>query len=145
MKGRAAALELHEILWEPDVELTETASGSAWKRPRLTVQMVLRYRGREYRIDDEHPSISLGRDARAEIVLYDKLASRNHCRIEKTRDKFVFFDFISNGSYVRVGHDEEQVVRRESVVLRDAGSICFGRPRRDDPAAAVQYEVIVRG
>ncbi len=145
VKGRAAPLELHEILWEPDVELTETASGSAWKRPQLTVQMILRYRGREYRIDDDHPAISLGRDARADIPLHDKLASRNHCRIEKTRDKFTFFDFSSNGSYVRAGNGEEHLIRRESTVLLDTGTICFGRPLRDDPGAAVRYEVIVRG
>jgi class 3 adenylate cyclase len=145
VKGRAAPLELHEILWEPDVELTEMASGSAWKRPQLVLQMVLRYRGREYRVDDEHPAISLGRDARADIPLHDKLASRNHCRVEKSRDKFTFFDFSSNGSYVRAGGGEEQVVRRESIVLRDAGTISFGRPLQDDPAAAVHYEVIVRG
>ena len=145
VKGRAAPLELFEILWEPDVELTETVSGSAWKRPQLKVQMLLRYQGREYRVDDEHPAISLGRDARADIPLRDKLASRNHCRIEKTRDKFTFFDFSSNGSYVRNAGAEEVLVRRESVVLQDSGTICFGRSEQEDPASAVRFEVMVRG
>jgi class 3 adenylate cyclase len=145
VKGRTAALELFEILWEPDVELTEMASGSAWIRPPLKVYMMLSYQGREYRVDDDHPTLSLGRDVRADIPLQDKLASRNHCRIEKTRDKFTFFDFSSNGSYVRMGDGDELLVRRESILLRDNGAICFGRPVGEEPDAAVRFEVMVKG
>ncbi|MPZ43791.1 MAG: FHA domain-containing protein [Betaproteobacteria bacterium] len=107
--------------------------------------MMLSYQGREYRVDDDHPTLSLGRDVRADIALQDKLASRNHCRIEKTRDKFTFFDFSSNGSYVRIGEGEELLVRRESIALRDSGAICFGRPVDEEPAAAVRFEVVVKG
>ncbi|MCC6534185.1 MAG: adenylate/guanylate cyclase domain-containing protein [Burkholderiales bacterium] len=144
VKGRAAPLELFEVLWEPDVELTEVVTGASWKRPQLKVSMRLAYRGREYRVDDQHPAISLGRDARAEIPLFDKLASRNHCRVEKTRNKFTFLDFSSNGTYVKMEGREEILVRRESVVLQDSGTISFGRPVASDPESAVSFEVIVK-
>jgi class 3 adenylate cyclase len=143
VKGRVAPLELHEVLWEPDVELTEMA-GDSRLRPQLRTEMVLLYRGREYRLDDEHPAISLGRDARADIVLLDKLASRNHCRVEKARDKFTFLDFSSNGSYVQTAGQEEVLVRRDEIVLQDRGTISFGRPEQSDPEAAVSFEVLIR-
>lgn len=144
VKGRAAPLELHEVLWEPDVELTEMVSGGPRQRAQLRTEMVLRYRGHEYRIDGEHLAISLGRDVRADIPLQDKLASRNHCRVEKTRDKFTFLDFSSNGTFVQITGRPEALVRRESIVLQDSGTISFGRPVQADPEAAVVFEVLVK-
>ena len=144
VKGRVAPLELYEVLWEPDVELTEMASGASRQRQQLRTEMTLRYLGREYQLNDDHPAISLGRDARADIVLNDKLASRNHCRVEKIRDKFTFRDFSSNGSFVQNAGREEVLVRRESAVLQDRGTISFGRPVQSDPEAAVVFEVLVK-
>ena len=144
VRGRTAPVELFEVLWEPDVELTADSGRRAWARPSLKIAMVLRYRGREYRVDELHPTISLGRDIRADIVLDDKHASRNHCRIGKTRDRFTFLDFSSNGSYVKTAGHEEVPVRRESIVLQDSGTISFGRPVEIKPDAAVAFEIQVR-
>ena len=144
VKGRHAPLELYEVLWEPDVELTEMAGSGSRPRPQLRTEMMLRYLGHEYRLSDEHPAISLGRDARADIVLNDKLASRNHCRVEKVREKFIFRDFSSNGSFVQSAGEEEVLVRRESAVLEDRGTISFGRPVQAEPDAAVIFEVLVK-
>ena len=143
VKGRVAPLELYELLWEPDVELTEVAN-AARKRNELRTEMTLCYLGHEYHLNDDRPAISLGRDARADIVLHDKLASRNHCRIEKVRDKFTFRDFSSNGSFVQCAGREEILVRRESAELQDRGTISFGRPVQSDPQAAVVFEVLVK-
>ena len=143
VKGRIAPLELYEVLWEPDVEVTEVASARR-QRSALQTEMCLRYLGREYRVNDDHPAISLGRDARADIVVNDKLASRNHCRVEKVRDRFTFLDFSSNGSFVQTGGRQEVLVRRESTELQDRGTISFGRPVQADPEAAVTFEVLVK-
>jgi len=144
VKGRAALLDLFEVLWEPDVELTEMVRAPTREAPPLQTEMVLRYHGREYRLTDQHPAVSLGRDARADIAVDDKLASRNHCRVEKSRDKFTFLDFSSNGSFVQIAGQEEILVRRESVVLQDRGTISFGRPVKTEPEAAVSFEVVAK-
>ncbi|MCC7284539.1 MAG: adenylate/guanylate cyclase domain-containing protein [Acetobacteraceae bacterium] len=140
VKGRAAPLELFEVLWESDEEVTALASDQLRSAPRKAV-MMLRYRGHQYELSDANGAVTLGRDARSDMVIIDKLVSRNHSRIEKSRDKFTYVDFSSNGSYVRMLGQQEMLVRRDSIVLQDRGTISFGRPVSEEPAAAVYFEI----
>lgn len=140
VKGKTVPLELFEVLWEPDEEVTALASEKMRIATRKAI-MMLRYRGQQYELGDAGAGVTLGRDARSDIIIVDKLVSRNHSRIEKARDKFTYVDFSSNGSYVRMLGQQEVLVRRDSILLQDRGTISFGRPVNDDPAAAVYFEV----
>jgi adenylate cyclase len=143
LKGRVTPLELYEVIWEPDEELTALGSRSPSQTLRHEI-LLLSYRGKQYPLRDASAAIVLGRDARADIVIFDMLASRTHGRIEMTRDRFVYTDFSSNGSFVQLPGQDEVMVRRDSITLRDSGTISFGRPARDDLEAAVHFETALK-
>ena len=45
---------------------------------------------------------TFGRDAANDMVIADKMASRQHARIERRRDKFVLIDHSTNGTYCTI-------------------------------------------
>ena len=65
-------------------------------------------------------------------MIGDRLASRQHARIERRRDKFVLVDQSSNGTFVTVDGEPEIQLRREEMILRGRGRISFGHGH--DPA-----------
>ena len=72
VKGKAEPLQLHELLWEPDAELTEMVSHSRVVQATVAT-MVITYLGRTYVLDDAHSALSLGRDGTSDIVSHDRL------------------------------------------------------------------------
>jgi hypothetical protein len=52
-------------------------------------------------------------------------------RIERRRDKFVLIDQSSNGTYVTVEGEPEIHLRREELILRGRGHVCFGHGWKD--------------
>src|SRR5947199_214490 len=81
---------------------------------------------REIELTESQGALTLGRDLQCDMVIGDRMASRMHARIERRRDKFVLVDQSSNGTYVTVDGEKEILVRREELVLRGRGQICFG-------------------
>lgn len=140
VKGKAAPLELHELLWESDAELTEMVSVRTVVR-EAPVGMSLEYQGRHYVVNNASQLVTLGRDLASSIVTTDKLASRNHARVAKEKDRFTFTDFSSNGTYIQLAGQDEVFVRRDSMILTGSGTISFGRPCREDKAAAISFEI----
>jgi len=61
-----------------------------------------------------------------DVVVSDRMASRMHARIERRRDKFVLIDQSSNGTYVTVAGEPEIHLKREEIILRGRGHVCFG-------------------
>ena len=71
----------------------------------------------------------VGRDATADLVVPDRMASRTHCVIERRQDKFVLTDRSANGTFLSIDGDREIVLRREESLLRSHGYIALGQPR----------------
>ncbi len=97
------------------------------------------HQGREFFINTERPSVVIGRDEQADIVIEDRRASRIHARIERRRDKFVFIDQSSNGSYVTIKGEKEIQLRREEFVLHGNGRISLGHSYDKDPSEVVEF------
>src|SRR5258707_5658254 len=87
------------------------------------------YRGRVVILSPERRSIVIGRDATADLVVPDRMASRTHCEIEQRQDKFVLADRSANGTYLSIDGDREIVLRREEAMLRGHGFITLGQSR----------------
>ena len=73
-----------------------------------------------------HTGIVLGRDLACELVVAGHMASRQHARIERRRDKFFLVDQSTNGTFVAFANAPEVVLRREELMLRGSGRIGFG-------------------
>jgi hypothetical protein len=104
--------------------------------------LCVRYRGQAFLLDDKTPFLTLGRDPDCQLVIVDRKASREHGRIEKHQDHYVFIDSSTNGTYVTVGSNPEMMVRRRSVELEGDGRLCFGASGSDPNADFAEYEYL---
>ena len=89
----------------------------------------LKYRGKRIELRREKEIFSIGRDEGCNLVVHDEQASRQHCTIERRKDKFVLKDVSTNGTYVTIDGDKEMELDREELMLSRRGWITFGQPR----------------
>jgi adenylate cyclase len=136
VKGKQDAVTICEFLWQDSGDLTQFGTGTDHGR---IARLMLRYEGREWRFEGPG-ELTLGRDGGCDVVLTDRKASRQHARVERRRDKFVLGDHSSNGTWVRfVGETDAVILRREELMLRASGVICFGHVLAEGEGAPVEF------
>jgi class 3 adenylate cyclase len=128
VKGKVEEIQVYELIWQQSEDMTTLASTKSIFRPKKT-QLRLIVQGAEMILSPEKPAVALGRDATADVVIRERMASRSHGKIERRLDKFILSDHSANGTYVTVEGDREIVLRREEFTLRGHGWIAFGQPR----------------
>jgi class 3 adenylate cyclase len=127
VKGKEQEVDICEVLWTDTEDATQLVAQRA--TTDLGRQLRIVYHGRTTVVDDEHRTVTLGRDAAADLVVLDRMASRTHCEIERRGSKFVITDRSANGTYVTIDGDSELVLRREEAILRHHGVIALGHSR----------------
>jgi len=137
VKGKGDDVEVCEIFWQGDDELTTMGSSTA--SPLSLAVLRLKYGALEMVLDKPNVSIVLGRDVGCNIAVADRMASRHHARIERRRDKFYIVDQSTNGTYVVFAGEAEIALRREEVMLRGAGRIAFGRSVTQGDEGTVEF------
>ena len=78
------------------------------------------------RLDISSKAVILCRTQKADIVINDQMASREHARIECRRDKLVLTDQSTNGTYVETEYGIVYL-HRDETTLTGRGKISFGR------------------
>ena len=128
VKGKNDDIAICELTWKASADATAMMPSLS---PAVGGPAVLRlhYRNREILLDDTRASITLGRDQGADLVVPERMASREHGRIEHRAGKFVLVDHSANGTFVTMRGDRELVLRREECVLHGRGVIALGQPR----------------
>lgn len=137
VKGKADEIEVREVIWRETDDMTMLVGHTLPKPDGHSLRLVSN--GRNFVVDVMHPALTIGRDEGADIQVQDRSASRMHARIELRRDKFVFVDLSSNGSYILVKGETEVRLRREEFILRESGSISLGHPCNSDPAEVIEF------
>jgi adenylate cyclase len=133
VKGKAESVALCEFVWRQSPDVTDMAGSTM----DLTIgRMWLKHRGVE--VTGWDSVVRIGRDKECEVVVSSDNASRQHCTIERRRDKFVLRDHSTNGTYVAVDGEAEMVLHREDYILRGHGWIACGEPRAQS-ADAIEY------
>lgn len=140
VKGKSDDIEVREVIWQETEEMTMVV-GNTYAPVNTTPTLQLNYRGNAFSVDANHPALTIGRDEQANIVIQDRRASRIHARIERRRDKFVFIDMSSNGSYLIINDETEIQLRREELVLRESGTISLGHSYIKDPIEVIRFSV----
>ena len=136
VKGKQEAVTIFEFLWQDSDDLTAYGTRPDYG---LAARIVLKYEGREWRFEGPG-DLSFGRDGACDVVVGDRKASRQHARIERRRDKFVLADHSSNGTWVWIAGEAENVVlRREELMLRASGLIGLGHSPTDGQGAPVEF------
>jgi len=128
VKGKNDDIAICELTWKAGGDATTMMPSLG---PSVGRPLVLRlfYRNREIVLDDSRSTITLGRDQSADVVVPERMASREHGRIEHRSGKFVLVDHSANGTYVTMRGERELVLRREECVLHGRGVIALGQPR----------------
>lgn len=138
IRGTADDIEVLEVIWQECDDMTMmTINKSVTELAEPTLE--LRHQGMKYLINSKFPTLVIGRIKQADIVVDDKRASRIHAKIELRRDKFVFIDMSSNGSYINIKEETEIELRREEFVLRESGSISLGHTYLKDPTEIIEF------
>ena len=139
VKGKGDDVEVCEIIWQASEEMTmATPSLAAAARH---VELRMRHGGQDHVLEQANSAIILGRDASCQIVVADRMASRQHARIERRRDKFFLIDQSTNGTFVWVEGEPEISLRREEVMLRGSGKIAFGHSVGETSDEVVEFIV----
>ncbi len=93
---------------------------------RLMQRLRLRHQQDTVFVEEHRPVLLLGRELGNDVVIMDPRASRQHARIERSRDGFVLIDTSTNGSFVIEDSGDEQKVHRRGILLTGAGRIGCG-------------------
>jgi len=128
VKGKAEEIQVFELMWQQSEDMTTLASHKSIYKPK-NAKLRLLVQGAEVILSAERPSLALGRDASADMVVRERMASRAHGKIERRLDKFILTDHSANGTFITVEGDKEIVLRREEFTLRAHGWIAFGQTR----------------
>jgi len=130
VKGKAEDVELCELIWNDAADLTTPFTKRANAIPE-TLELCLKYRDRDIILRRHDESITLGRDPDCGLPVASNLVSRQHCIIERRRDKFILVDQSANGTYVTAEGSSEVLLQREEFMLGKHGWITFGQPRAE--------------
>jgi adenylate cyclase len=127
VKGKEKEVGICELMWTDTDDATQVVAQHATTDSGDSLRLV--YRTRVLTVGGERRSVVLGREATADLVIADRMASRSHCEIEQRQDKFVLSDRSANGTYLSIDGDREIVLRREEAMLRGHGFITLGQSR----------------
>jgi FHA domain len=94
----------------------------------------LRVDDREMLVDEQCPSVSIGRSEDNDVVVEGERVSRQHARIEFRGHKLVLIDLSANGTFLQTAGGEVSRICRRSARLDGQGMIGVGRrPKPGSP------------
>lgn len=105
-------------------------------------RLSLRFRGAEMVLDESQPVTRIGRLPDNDVIVRAARCSRQHGRIERRLDRFVFVDQSTNGSFVTLEKQAEVFVHRQEMLLFGRGQISCGSPASSMGAAVLRFETL---
>ncbi|GAA0710191.1 adenylate/guanylate cyclase domain-containing protein [Dokdonella soli] len=138
--GKQAPIEVVDVLWQEDLAHVTTVQRvmqavAASDRSRLLV----RFKSQVFELD-EGTSFSIGRDPTSSLVVETEWVSRNHALIEWKRGYFMLADRSTNGTWLKIGDDEELLLHRDETHLRRSGTISFGQAHPLDSSDLTYFQ-----
>lgn len=139
VKGKEQPLDVYDVVWEQTDELTRVVGGDT---PGVAGKVLsIRFGGNTIRLSaNAKTSATLGRSEDCDLVVSSQHASRQHCRIECNRGKFILSDNSANGSYV-IHNKAELLFHQEQVPLLGQGSISLGAPSAINADFLIEYSI----
>ncbi|MCK7594785.1 adenylate/guanylate cyclase domain-containing protein [Pseudomarimonas salicorniae] len=129
VSGKLLPIEIVDIIWQEDTSNVTTVQ----KAIRIddggttNVKLSLRFRGQVIELNENSQPFSMGRDGTNSLVVETEWVSRNHALIEFKKGYFIIADRSTNGTYVKLGEDDELRLHRDEIHLRKSGTISLGQ------------------
>ena len=112
VKGKSEEIDIFEVIWQAE-DVTRMATGLL-KSQSSEVTLLLDYNGAGRELTQDMDTLILGRGKKADMVINDSMASREHARIECRRGKFILTDMSTNGTYVQTSEGARVSAPRRS-------------------------------
>lgn len=130
VSGKLDPIEIVDVIWQEDLSNVTTVQ-RAIRLDDLPgaagAKLSVRFKGRVIELSASSPPFTLGRDANSTLVVDNEWVSRNHAMVEYKRGYFVITDRSTNGTFVKIGDDDEMRLHRDEIHLRKAGTISLGQ------------------
>ncbi len=139
VKGKGDDVEVCEVNWQASEELTMTTPSISASASHVEVS--LQYLNAKLNLHEANAAATIGRDASCQLAVADRMASRQHARIERRRDKFILVDQSTNGTFVEFDGETEMVLRREELMLRGKGRITLGHSASGLAEETIYFDV----
>jgi len=138
IKGKKEEIEIYEIIWQEE-DVTRMATGLLNDDSKPEVCLKIRYNDKEVVLNKQKTGLVMGRSQTCDLSVNEKLASRQHVRIEMRRDKFFIIDQSTNGTHVLIDGSDEAFLRREEMPLHGTGRISLGKSFAEGPTEIVSF------
>ncbi len=130
VSGKLLPIEIVDLVWQEDTSgmtMVQTAIRIGAGDAADAAKLRLRHRANQIELDTSSEPFSMGREPGNNLVIEADWVSRAHALIEYKRGHFMVADRSTNGTYVRIGEDEEIKVHRDELHLRKSGTISLGQ------------------
>jgi adenylate cyclase len=128
VSGKLLPIEIVDLVWQEDTSgMTMVQSAIRGPAAEEKATLRLRHRAQQVTLDPESKPFSMGREPGNQLTIEADWVSRTHAMIEYKRGHFMIADRSTNGTYVRIGDDDEIKVHRDELHLRKVGTISLGQ------------------
>lgn len=138
IKGKSEEIDIFELIWQQE-DVTRMATGMLAEKPTPEVSLVVSYNNKNVTLNRQKSGMVIGRSQGCDLPVNEKLASRQHVRIELRRDKFFLIDQSTNGTHVLIENSDEAFLRREEMPLSGKGQISLGRSFSEGPSEVISF------
>ncbi|MEQ8289236.1 MAG: adenylate/guanylate cyclase domain-containing protein [Gammaproteobacteria bacterium] len=139
IKGKKDVIQIFEVIWQEE-DVTRMATGMLNEVPKpQSISMNIEYKGQTVTLNSDRTGAVLGRSQTCDVPVHEKLASRQHVRIELRRNKFFIIDQSTNGTHVKLENAEESFLRREEMPIPSSGEISLGKSFAEGPTEVVKF------
>jgi len=138
IKGKQEEIEIYEIIWQEE-DVTRMATGMLQDANKPEARLIVTYNDQEIELNKQRSILMMGRSMQCDLPINEKLASRQHVRIELRRDKFFIVDQSTNGTHVLIENEGPAFLRREEMPLNGNGQISLGRSFDEGPTEVVKF------
>jgi adenylate cyclase len=139
IKGKKEDIEIFEIIWQEE-DVTRMATGMLKEMPKIPrVSLQVSYGGNTVTLDQNKSALVMGRSQACDMPINEKLASRQHVRIELRRNKFFIIDQSTNGTHISMENTDDNFLRREETPITANGKISLGKSFAESPTEVVTF------
>jgi len=144
VSGKLLPIEIVDVVWQEDTSGMTTVQRavrtSSVPEPPEPNKLTLRYRDQVIELTTESDPFTLGREVGNGLTVAADWVSRTHAMIEYKRGHFVLSDRSTNGTWVRLGDDDELRLSRDEVHLRKSGTISLGKGLAQNADQVVHFD-----
>lgn len=132
VSGKLLPIAIVDLVWQEDTSgmtlvQSSTRAGAGIDDAAAPGVLRLRHRGEVVELRPDSEPFLMGREPGNHLVVEADWVSRTHAMVEYKRGHFMITDRSTNGTYVRVGEDDELKLHRDELHLRKSGTISLGQ------------------